>query len=208
MSWLVFFLGLLLTGGGGYGLYASLDLLGTDTGSLYGTCGAIGVAGGVVTLAIGALIRRVDALRPPLVALSHAAALGASAAPGEAIAYTSPLGEAVTLGQARRAPDSDDATSKFAPTQGAEAPAAEPPGAPIEASAATEAAATPAGPSTLVGRYSAGGASYKIFSDGSIEADTDQGAFRFASMTDFKAFIAAKRPTSEPPSTEPPPVEA
>ena len=48
-------------------------------------------------------------------------------------------------------------------------------------------------PPTLVGRYSAGGANYSIFSDGSIEAETDQGAFKFGSMTEFKAFIAAKR---------------
>ena len=45
----------------------------------------------------------------------------------------------------------------------------------------------------LVGRYSAGGASYRIFSDGSIEAETDQGAFKFASMSEFKAHLADKR---------------
>jgi hypothetical protein len=202
MSWLVFFLGLILTGAGGYGLYASVDLVGADAGSLYGTCGAIGVAGGVVTIAIGALIRRVDALRPPLLALSHATSLG------EAIAYGAPLAEASTPG--RRAPESDDVVIAYAPADAAETQAPEPAGGRSEAEAvATQAEnAAPAGPSTLVGRYSAGGASYKIFSDGSIEADTDQGAFRFASMTDFKAFIASKRPSTEQPPAEPPPFEA
>ncbi len=51
-------------------------------------------------------------------------------------------------------------------------------------------------PTTLVGRYSSGGANYSIFSDGSIEAETDQGSYRFASMSDFKAYIAAKRATA------------
>ena len=49
---------------------------------------------------------------------------------------------------------------------------------------------TPKAPPTLVGRYSAGGASYMIFSDGSIEAETTEGAFKFASMGEFKRFLA------------------
>jgi hypothetical protein len=46
---------------------------------------------------------------------------------------------------------------------------------------------------TLIGHYSAGGANYKIFSDGSIEAETEGGAFKFASMADFKAYLAGAR---------------
>jgi hypothetical protein len=46
---------------------------------------------------------------------------------------------------------------------------------------------------TLVGRYSAGGASYLIFSDGSIEAETKSGAYKFASMAEFKAYLADAR---------------
>jgi hypothetical protein len=52
---------------------------------------------------------------------------------------------------------------------------------------------SPAPPPTLVGRYSAGGANYSIFSDGSIEAETDEGEFKFKSMNEFKAYIANKR---------------
>jgi len=51
----------------------------------------------------------------------------------------------------------------------------------------------PEPPPRLVGRYSAGGAHYKIFSDGTIEAETDEGQFKFASMADFKAYIAERR---------------
>jgi hypothetical protein len=48
---------------------------------------------------------------------------------------------------------------------------------------------TPETPPTLIGRYASGGANYMIFSDGSIEAETDEGAFKFASMGAFKKFL-------------------
>ncbi len=48
---------------------------------------------------------------------------------------------------------------------------------------------TPERPPTLIGRYTSGGANYMIFSDGSIEAETDEGAFTFASMGEFKKFL-------------------
>ena len=56
-----------------------------------------------------------------------------------------------------------------------------------------QALAAAAAPPTLVGHYSAGGANYKIFSDGSIEAETEGGAFRFASMDEFKSYLASAR---------------
>jgi hypothetical protein len=48
---------------------------------------------------------------------------------------------------------------------------------------------TPERPPTLIGRYASGGANYMIFSDGSIEAETDEGAFKFGSMGEFKRFL-------------------
>ena len=42
---------------------------------------------------------------------------------------------------------------------------------------------------SLIGRYSSGGANYKIFADGSIEAETSEGTFKFASMADFKRYL-------------------
>jgi hypothetical protein len=44
---------------------------------------------------------------------------------------------------------------------------------------------------TVVGRYSSDGADYTLYSDGSIEAHTPQGHFRFASMADLRAHIEA-----------------
>ena len=47
----------------------------------------------------------------------------------------------------------------------------------------------PQGPPSLIGSYSSAGANYKIFSDGSIEAETGEGTFQFASMSDFKRHL-------------------
>ena len=44
---------------------------------------------------------------------------------------------------------------------------------------------------TVVGTYTSGGNSYAMFSDGSIEAETPNGQFRFQSLDELKAFIAS-----------------
>ena len=43
----------------------------------------------------------------------------------------------------------------------------------------------------VVGRYSSGGAHYTLYADGTIDAQSDQGIFRFASMADLRAHIEA-----------------
>jgi hypothetical protein len=75
----------------------------------------------------------------------------------------------------------------------AEAPVEEGPVAGAPSVADLEQALAAAAAPTLVGHYSAGGANYKIFSDGSIEAETEGGAFRFASMDEFKSYLASER---------------
>ncbi len=42
---------------------------------------------------------------------------------------------------------------------------------------------------TVVGRYESGGASYVLFSDGTIEVETEMGTHRFGSMEELKAYI-------------------
>ena len=51
--------------------------------------------------------------------------------------------------------------------------------------------AGPAQEPGVVGRYSSGDSHYTLYSDGSIDAQTDQGIFRFASMADLRAHIEA-----------------
>ena len=47
------------------------------------------------------------------------------------------------------------------------------------------------GPATIIGTYNSGDNKYVMFSDGSIEAQTPGGTFRFQSLDELKEFIAA-----------------
>ena len=58
----------------------------------------------------------------------------------------------------------------------------------------------PQGPPSLIGSYSSAGANYKIFSDGSIEAETSEGTFQFASMSDFKRHLIETKAKTAPAS--------
>jgi hypothetical protein len=49
----------------------------------------------------------------------------------------------------------------------------------------------PSEPATVVGTYNSGDNKYVMFSDGSIEAQTPSGTFRFKSLDELKEFIAA-----------------
>ena len=59
--------------------------------------------------------------------------------------------------------------------------------------AVEEAIAEPDPGPHVVGRYSAGGTRYVIYSDGAIEAETEAGGMRFASMDELKAYIANQK---------------
>ena len=48
----------------------------------------------------------------------------------------------------------------------------------------------------VIGRYNAGGAAYIMFSDGTIEAETAGGTFRFSSMNELREFIEARSQSS------------
>ncbi len=52
--------------------------------------------------------------------------------------------------------------------------------------------AAPATEPTVVGRYSSGGSEYTLYSDGTIDAQTEQGLFRFESMDELRAYIEAQ----------------
>lgn len=159
MSSLVFALGLGLCAVGGLGLYASIDLLGTELGALYAGGGIVALSCGAIIVAIAALIRRVDAAGAKLV---NFAALAQTAANAPMLA------RAVEISAPDPAPLIEPVISA-APLE----PAAEPEPAPVR-------------------RYSADGANYTIYSDGSLSTETPEGLFRFASMSDLKAHLAQK----------------
>ena len=179
MAIVVFALSLVLILAGLWSGYMSLDLLPTPTGVLYALAGACAVAIAVLAFALGVAIRRIDALAA---LLRRSAPLfrpeaAAEVPPADATAYDAvgPAGALDALEQATEHPINENRAGHL-PTLGEVEPEAEPPG-----------------PPALVGRYSAGGADYRIFSDGSIEAETMEGRFKFASMGEFKRFISDRR---------------
>jgi len=204
MAILIFVLSLVLLVAGAASGYQSLDLLPDGLGVLYALAGAVGVAASVVTFAIGVMILRIDAL---------AKLVRQSAAPAmlDAVLDSEP------------APAGTDTTAKIEP-----APAEEAVFAPVPVEAEPESAdepvaaedespininraghlpsldaietvlETPETPPSMIGSYSSAGANYKIFADGSIEAETNEGTFRFASMSDFKRHLVEAKAKTTP----------
>jgi hypothetical protein len=70
-------------------------------------------------------------------------------------------------------------------------PESEPPKPDWATDKADEAPPSPAGRPTVIGTYNSGGNRYVMFSDGSIEAETPDGTFRFGSLDELKEFIAS-----------------
>ena len=72
--------------------------------------------------------------------------------------------------------------------------------APVDEAAAVqeqaEQAPEPAAEPGVLGRYSSGGSDYTLYSDGSIDAQTEQGLFHFASMAELRAHIEAQNEQS------------
>lgn len=88
-------------------------------------------------------------------------------------------------------------TARFTPAPSFVAPDA-PATSFLPAGEASHAPGEPAAPRVspalplVMGRYEAKDASYVMFSDGSIEANTKSGVFRFGSMSELKAFIESQ----------------
>lgn len=207
MSYVVFLLSVLLLGASAFSAYLSVDLLPTGPGLLYAFSGSVAAVGAVLALVVGLLIRRVDSLgrlvqASTVVAASEAAPVldRAPASPAEAPeTQTVPLdAEAEMLAGGPTEP----ALQKLQPLgfdgrdteRGAEDPVNENRSGHLPTLAETEhAIETPEAPPALIGRYSSGGANYMIFADGSIEAETTDGTFKFPSMGDFKQYLAERR---------------
>jgi len=170
--------------------YESIDLLPTSIGVLYALAGAVAACAAVITFAIAVLIRRFDRLREllPQSAKSSFFPAGFGVTP---LAETAPAQDASAVQLAIEAEGRDTVYE----ARGLEDES------PININRAghlpsLEAIETvleePQGPPTLIGSYSSAGANYKIFADGSIEAETNEGTFTFASMNDFKRHLAER----------------
>ncbi len=194
MAALIFALSLILLVAGAASGYASLDLLPTSDGVLYALAGACAVCAAVVTFAIGVLIRRIDSLAK-LIRQS------VSPAPGDiAPASETAQAEEVLAAPATEAESTESLAEAVAPED--ESPININRAGHLPSLEASETSLeTPEAPPSLVGRYSSGGANYKIFADGSIEAELPEGTFKFASMSDFKRHLAEAK-ARENPATE------
>jgi hypothetical protein len=181
MAYFVFLFAFILLIASAGALYASLDLLPLQMGVLYITLAAIAACAFIVTLSIGMLFRRVDRLRRDLRELRDLQSQPiAGVAPPREEAEPEQA-EALVIEETAPASEPADEEEPVNENRAGRLPSIET----IE-----HALQTPEAEPTLVGRYSAGGANYMIFSDGSIEADTEQGRFKFASMSDFKRHLA------------------
>ena len=173
MAILIFLLSLALLVAGVAAAYMSLDLLPTGPGLLYALSGAAAAAMAVVAFAVGVLTWRINELSE--LVRQSGAAYGAST---DEPSPTAPP------------PLEPEAPTRLAEAEGAEAPINENRAGHLPTFGGVEA---PEAQPRLIGRYSAGGANYMIFADGSIEAETKEGTFKFASMTEFKNFLAERR---------------
>jgi hypothetical protein len=192
MAIFTFVLGVVLAAAGVGGLVASFDLLPTELGLLYAFSGVLAICVGAVTLAIGALIHRLGALGAMIERAQPRESWQIPGAPPITEGVASPAFEpaAPAYGEA---PPVEAVAHEALPEEEEEAVNANRAGHLPTMSGIEHALAEPEATPTLVGRYSSGGANYMIFSDGSIEAETESGAFKFASMSEFKAYLAGQR---------------
>jgi hypothetical protein len=194
MSILIFVLSLLLLIAAAASGYASIDLLPTSTGVLYALAAAVAACAAVVTFALAVLIRRVDRLtklvgpsdRPSILRPGFGVTPLDETAPASAVTSAPMAIEAEGLGNLEALALEDESPINF--NRSGHLPSLETIETPEE----------PQGPPSIIGSYSSAGANYRIFSDGSIEAETSEGTFQFASMSDFKRHLMETKARAEP----------
>jgi hypothetical protein len=194
---LIFVLSLILLIAAAASGYESLDLLPTSIGVLYALAGTVAACAAVVTFALGVLTWRIGALTK-LVRQSAgplAIPMAFDATPS-AETHAEDISVATSVTEARPPESLDEAPgaeheSPININRSGHLPSLEA----IET--VLETPEEPQGPPSLIGSYSSAGANYKIFSDGSIEAETGEGTFQFASMSDFKRHLVETKGNRE-----------
>ncbi len=198
MAVFVFVLSFVLLAVGAASGYMSLDVLPTAPGLVYAFAGAASVVGAIVVFALGILVLRVGNLTEALREQAAAAEALSAEAPALVDEIAEPASE-TALDEATAATETE-AHPASGEGEGETAESEEPlnenrAGHLPTLSEIEKAIETPGRPPTLIGRYSSGGGHYMIFSDGTIEAETEEGAFKFASMGDFKQFLLHRNAT-------------
>jgi hypothetical protein len=149
-------------------LASSVNLVPTEMGMLYALSGVVLLGCGGIALTVAALIARIDRIVAPKLPAAPIPE-DSSVAPAESAPSPAPVAaedDDVNLNRSGRLPS---------------------------LRAVEETLIKPEAPPGIVGRYAAGGANYVIFSDGTIEAETEDGGYRFRSMEEFKAYLANRK---------------
>lgn len=210
MAWVIAVLGAALAAGGGIALWNGSGYIRLDWGQAETVAGTVALSAGVVTLALAAVLftLRDLARRPARAAASgvglEALHLSDAAEISAAPARQGIAGRLATVGLPKTEagePSSGavrDLDEPFTDSRSLRDPA---PPEPVEPEPVLDPrprpvpeAPRPVAPAlaeapTVVGRYEANGASYVLFSDGTIEVETDSGTHRFASMAALKDHI-------------------
>ena len=207
---LIFFLSLILLIAAAASGYESIDLLPTGIGVLYALAAAVATCAAVLTFSIAVLVRRIDGLAK-LVAQS--AAPSALPAPFE-VARSTETAPAYAVSAAPFAIETGASESVYGSPETLDEALADQDESPINLNRAgrlpshetidtvLETPEEPQGPPSLIGSYSSAGANYRIFADGSIEAETSEGTFKFTSMNDFKRHLLERGKERAAPTTE------
>jgi hypothetical protein len=204
MAILVFVLSFLLLIGAAASAYQSIDLLPTGIGVLYALMAAVAVSSAVITFAIGVAIRRIDALTELMrrtdglpgtveTALSDETHVPDADFPASPAVPAADLAIEATPARVDEASMEDESPINI--NRAGHLPS-------LEAIETVLEEREPRAPPALIGSYSSAGANYKIFDDGSIEAETDEGTFKFASMTDFKRHLVERGKARTEPLSE------
>lgn len=167
-GWGVTAVGLLLAGGGAYGMWAGWDMIMVERGWSLFIAGSVALSGGVVTAALGRVVAHLarlgavqEAAEQPAPPLSAEEAAPAEAVRAETRASPSPVKPEPPKAEVAGAePARPDFSSLLRP------PVEEP---------------------TEVDRYTAGDATYVMMSDGSVEVRGPEGAQRYPSLAALRA---------------------
>jgi hypothetical protein len=165
-KWAVSGAGLLLVVCGLGAMATGWDQILIERGWSLFIAGAMFVAGGAVTMSLGVLIGRLDALNRSAIVV-----------PGGTDKRLAPAKEAR---DDRKAEPAEATSPKIVPAEEAAAEAVQ------EVAGATEEAAP-----SVIDHYESGGASYVMYSDGSVDVQTEYGVRRYASLAELRSNMDA-----------------
>lgn len=205
MPWLIFVLGIGLAAGGGLSIVHGYPYVQIEFGWTQVIAGSMGLAGGIITIALGAVLLSLSRLRQAIergsggmAAPQSVPSIESSVAEQEPRAIPAAMPASVEAGQHRPA-SAPSATETAKPRR----PRSWRPAEPVSGEAlpqphefATAAASSldqQPGTTTVLGRYQSSGSSYSLFNDGTIEVESEAGKRRFGSMGELKTFLANEK---------------